>query len=103
MEIGFLDENIPQTTANTVRVWSFWKSVIKKNTGKGRANTIAYYALVGNSLEETLKDSTAESIKGFLEKVREANNEYLAVVVILDNFKSHRKVTGEVEENGIYL
>jgi len=101
--IGFLDESSPQTTANTVRVWSFGKPVIKKNTGKVRANTIAYYALIGNSLKETLKDSTAESMKGFLEKVREANSEYLAVVVILDNFKSHRKVKGEVEESGIYL
>ncbi|MCL0080505.1 hypothetical protein M1O18_06375 [Dehalococcoidia bacterium] len=64
--------------------------MVKKNSGKVRANTIAYYALIGNSLEGTLKDSTTGSIKEFLEKVREANNEYLAMVVILDNFRSLR-------------
>ena len=32
--IGFFDESAPQTTANTVRLWSFRKPVIIKDTSK---------------------------------------------------------------------
>ena len=57
MAIGFLDEASPQTTANTVRVWSFGKPKIKKNTTKMKANTIGYFAILGNSKEGFLKNS----------------------------------------------
>ncbi len=49
--IGFMDESSPQTTANTVRVWSFGKPKITKNTTKMKANTAGYYAILGNSIE----------------------------------------------------
>jgi hypothetical protein len=42
--IGFLDETSPQLTANTVRVWSFGKPEILKNTERIRSNTIGFYA-----------------------------------------------------------
>ena len=48
--IGFLDESAPQTTANTVRLWSFSKPEIIKDTSKYRANTFGFYAINGNSL-----------------------------------------------------
>jgi hypothetical protein len=46
--IGFLDESSPQTTANTVRLWSFTKPVMFKNTTKLRANSFGLYALNGS-------------------------------------------------------
>jgi hypothetical protein len=42
--IGFLDETSSQLTANTVRVWSFGKPEILKNTERIRSNTIGFYA-----------------------------------------------------------
>jgi putative transposase len=68
--IGFLDEASPQTTANTVRVWSFGKPKIKKNTTKLRANTIGFYAIFGNSKEGFLPNSKKESIRDFLIEVK---------------------------------
>jgi hypothetical protein len=53
-----------------VRVWSFGKVRILKNTAKMRANTIGFYALRGKSVHDFLEDSSAESIAGFVEKVR---------------------------------
>ncbi|WP_172399459.1 hypothetical protein [Cuniculiplasma divulgatum] len=47
MIIGFFDESAPQTTSNTVRMWSFRKPVILKNTTKFRANTFGFYAFNG--------------------------------------------------------
>ena len=40
--IGFFDETAPQTTANTVRLWSFRKPEIIKDTSKYRANTFGF-------------------------------------------------------------
>ena len=34
--IGFLDETAPQTTANTIMLWSFNKPEIVKDTSKTR-------------------------------------------------------------------
>jgi hypothetical protein len=48
--IGFFDESSPQTTSNTVRLWSFRKPTIYKNTTKLRANSFGFYALNGNSV-----------------------------------------------------
>jgi hypothetical protein len=39
--IGFLDETRPQNTANTIRVWSFERIRMIKNTTKFDADTIA--------------------------------------------------------------
>lgn len=40
--IGFFDEATPQTSSNTVRMWSFGKPTIRKNTTKFRANTFRF-------------------------------------------------------------
>ena len=60
--IGFLDESSPQLTANTVRVWSFGKVPITKNTGKMKSNTIGFYAKRGKSLSDSMENSKGEDI-----------------------------------------
>ena len=103
--IGFLDEASPQTTANTVRVWSFGKPKIKKNTTKMKANTIGYYAILGNSKEGFLQNSKKESIRDFLIEIKKANEEYEAIVVVIDNFPSHKStiVKDTAKTMGIHL
>ncbi|MCL0064612.1 IS630 family transposase [Dehalococcoidia bacterium] len=103
--IGFLDETSPQLTANTVRVWSFGKVKILKNTAKMRANTIGFYAIRGKSVHDFLEDSRAESIARFMEKVRQGNSGYKAVIAIMDNFKSHTSslVRERAKELGLYI
>jgi transposase len=103
--IGFIDEASPQNTANTVRVWSFGKVRSIKNTTRFKTNTIGFYAIRGESVEGFLENSKAESISSFLEEVRKANEEYQAVVAVIDNFPSHKseKVKEKARELGIYL
>lgn len=103
--IGFMDESSPQTTANTVRVWSFGKPKITKNTTKMKANTAGYYAILGNSIESFLENSKKESIRNFLIEIKNANKEYKAIVVLIDNFPSHKStvVKDTAKELGIYL
>jgi len=103
--IGFLDEASPQLTANTVRVWSFGKPKIFKNTAKMKANTIGFYAIRGESVHDFLENSKGESIAKFLRKVRERNSGYQAIILIADNFKSHidSKVKEVARELGIYI
>jgi len=86
--IGFLDESSPQTAANTQRLWSFTKPVIKKNTTKIRANTFGFYALNGESQIAFKENSKKQSVCDFLEQIR-AENPKKDIVIILDNFKSH--------------
>jgi transposase len=102
---GFLDEASPQLTANTVRVWSFGKPEIVKNTERIRSNTIGFYAIRGESLSGFLERSRAPNIAKFLEKIKEQNRGYKAIIVVLDNFPSHRAnvVKKRAEELGIYL
>ncbi len=64
--LGFADESAPQLTANTVRVWSFGKPEMQKNTQKMKANTVGFYALRGTSVREFTADSKTESFVGFL-------------------------------------
>jgi hypothetical protein len=59
--IGFVDETRPQNTPNTVRVWSFNKLRIKKNTSRFKTNTIGFYATKGTSVQEFLDDSKARA------------------------------------------
>lgn len=103
--IGFADESAPQLTANTVRVWSFGKPQIRKNTQKMRANTMGFYPLRGRAVREFAVDSKIERFLSFLEEVRRHNSEYKAVIVVLDNFSTHRseKVKERAQEMGIYL
>ena len=65
--IGFLDETRPQNTANTVRVWSFEKVRAIKNTTKFDANTIGFYAIIGNSTKDFIQVSKAPSIAHWYE------------------------------------
>ncbi len=103
--IGFIDEARPQNTANTVKVWSFGKVRSIKNSTKFEANTIGFYAIKGNRVAKFLDDSTASSIAGFLEDIRNSNKEYRAIVVISDRFSSHRSdlVRKKAKELGIYF
>lgn len=103
--IGFLDETRPQNTANTVRVWSFERIRMIKNTTKFDANTIGFYAIKGNSVKDFIDDSKAISIAHFLENIKLANIGYKATIIVIDNFTSHRSrlVRDKAKELGIYL
>lgn len=65
VSIGFIDESSSQTLANTVRIWSFGKPRIKKNTSKIKTNTIGYYAIIGNSKEDFLINSKKRAYVNF--------------------------------------
>jgi len=84
--IGFLDETRPQNTANTVRVWSFEKVRAIKNTTKFDANTIGFYAMIGNSTKDFIEDSKAPSIAHFLENIKSSNSDFKATIIVIDNF-----------------
>jgi transposase len=103
--IGFIDESRPQNTANTVKVWSFERVRSIKNTTKFNTNTIGFYAIKGKSVSSFLDDSKAPSIANFLSDIKTSNDAYKAIVVIIDNFSSHksRLVRQKAKELGIYL
>jgi transposase len=103
--IGFVDETRPQNTPNTVRVWSFNKLRIKKNTSRFKTNTIGFYAIKGTSVQEFLDDSKGKSIAKFFEHVKEANKDSKAIVAVIDNFASHKSsiVRETIEKLDIYL
>jgi transposase len=104
--IGFVDESSPQNRANTVRVWSFEKSPKAiKNTTHFKSNTIGFYAIQGSSVQSFLEDSKKESIADFFKLVRAANPSFKAILVILDNYRSHisEQVARTVQALGIYL
>jgi transposase len=104
--LGFLDEASPQNRANTVRVWSFEKSpVVDKNTTHFKSNTIGFYAIQGVSVQAFLANSKEDAIVDFLNQVKTANATAKAIVIVLDNYRSHwaAKVTETAQELGIYL
>ena len=86
--IGFLDETPPQLNANSQRLWSFNKPVVKKNTTRLKANTFGFYAINGNSVIDFKEHSKKENVSEFPEKVRVENPDKL-IIIILDNFRSH--------------
>jgi transposase len=100
---GFVDETSPQTTANTARVWHVGSADSTKNTTRYKANAVGFYALIGHSVSEFLPDSTQESIEGFFRKIREANPEYPAIIVVLDNFSSHKAKTVQDAANALNI
>ena len=102
--VGFLDECSPQSCANTVRVYSFGKASVVKDTTKYRANTFGFYAPNGSSIAEIMENSKKESTCKFLEEIRKGNPK-AKIIVVLDNFPSHRAhVTMEkARELGICL
>jgi transposase len=99
--LGFADETSPQTTANTARVWHVGPADIVKNTTRYKANAAGFYAIIGHSVSVFLADSTQESIEGFFETIREANPEYPAIVVVLDNFSSHKTEMVQEKAKGL--
>lgn len=103
--VGCLDETSPQTTANTVRFWHFGHGDIVKNTSKYKANTIGFYAIYGHDVLDFIPDSKKESIMEFLDKIRKANSDYEAVIVVLDQFSSHlaKETQNKAQSLGIIL
>ena len=87
--VGFFDESSPQTTANTQRLLSFDKPIIYKNTTKYKANAFGFYALNGVPVIDFKEHSKKEDVCDFLREIRLRNPEK-EIVLILDNFKSHR-------------
>jgi transposase len=87
--IGFQDEASPQTTANTVRLWSPVKPRITKNTARIKANASGFYAVNGSSVIEFPDASKKEDMCLFLELVRRWNGDR-PIVVITYNFAVHR-------------
>jgi len=102
--IGFFDEFSPQTTANTQRLWSFSKPTISKNTTRMKANTFGFYPINGTPVIDFKEHSKKEDVCEFLRKIRESNPGK-QIVLILDNFRSHRaKLTTETaDEIGLDL
>lgn len=103
--IGFFDEASPQTTSNTARIWSFKKKpTIEKNTSRLKLNAAGFYAIKGNSTIAYLKNSTQDEIMEMFKKIKEANKGYKAIIVVLDNFRSHKTVAvlSKARELGIY-
>jgi transposase len=86
--IGFFDESAPQTTANTVMLWSFRKPEIVKDTSKYRANTFGFYSLNGNSVISFQDHSRKENVVAFINEIRDHNPEK-TIQIVLDNFRSH--------------
>ena len=78
--IGFQDESSPQTTANTVRLWSSVKPVIVKNTDKLRTNLFGFYPINGNPVLEAPESSRKEDMMDFLDSVRKANGDKAILV-----------------------
>ena len=70
-------------------MWSFHKPEKIKNTSKYRANTFGFYSINGNSAIRFYENSRKEDVCSFLETIR-ACNPCKAIVLILDNFASHR-------------
>lgn len=104
--IVFFDESSPQLSPNTTRLWSFKKLKIRRITTrqKERANTLGFYTINGNSVICFQKRSKKENVIEVLRMLRVANKEK-AIVVILDNFPSHKAkdVLKEAEKLNIHL
>lgn len=98
--LGFLDESSPQTDSNTQRVWSFEKPEKKKNTTNYRANTFGFYSPNGKSVASFKENSKKESVCEFFERIREENQEE-KIVIILDNFSSHRAKDAREKAEGL--
>ena len=86
--IGFIDESSPQTTSNTMGLWSFDRPEITKNTSKFRANTFGFYSPNGISIADFHDNSRKEDIISFMKKIRRMNP-YKRIIAIIDNFKPH--------------
>jgi len=82
--IGFINESSPQSTANTVRVWSFDDAKPHiKNTTRMKANAMGFYPIVGEGVISFPENSKIESFNEFLRAIRAVNNDYKAIIVVL--------------------
>ena len=99
-----MDQSSPQTISNTVRLWSFCRPTITKDTRKYKSNTFGFYTLRGNSVIDFPEHSRKEDVISFLEKIR-LNNPKGRIMIILDNFKSHHaiKVAERASDLGVDL
>jgi transposase len=97
LSIGFADESSPQLHANSARLWSTRRGVIKKvNTDKKRRNCFGFYALKGNSIISSIGKGNQETMVSMLTLIREANLQAQTIIVIWDNHKAH--LTSRVEQ-----
>ncbi len=70
-------------------MWPFRKREKIKNTTKYRTNTFCFYAINGKGVIRFYENSRKECVCSFLEAMR-SHNTGKEVVLILDNFPSHR-------------
>ncbi len=78
-----------------MRLWSFHKPEIIKDTSKYRANTSGFCSINGNSAVDSQDHSKKENVVNFLKKIR-GHNSGKKMIIILDNFRSnHSKIVKE--------
>lgn len=70
-------------------MWSFRKPIMYKNTTKLKANSFGFYSINGNSAIDFKENSKKEAVCEFLEEIR-FKNPNKKIIIILDNFRSHR-------------
>jgi len=87
--IGFIDESSPQTTSNTVRVWSFLKPEKFKNTERFKVNSFGFYSINGINVIDFKDQSKIKDFQDFLLEIRKRNGDK-KIIAILDNFTTHR-------------
>ena len=106
MCIGFADESSAQLHANSARLWSFERGLVKKvNTDRKKRNCFGFYALKGRSVLNFIGKGNQETMKRMLEAIRAANEEAETIVVVWDNHSAHLTETVEARalELGIVL
>ena len=104
--IGFLDETYVQSNPNTVRFWTKLKKFVKRvNSDKTRKSLLGFYAFVGNDVCIEIENSGKFEICKAIKKIKEENSKYDAIIIILDNFPSHKsKMVKELaEELNVFL
>lgn len=101
--MGFVDEMAVEASANTARFWSSGRPV-KRAATYVKARVAGFYCINGESVVEFPESNRTENFIAFLRKIREANPEK-RIVIILDNFKTHRakKVREEAEKLNLVL
>lgn len=104
--IGFADESSPQLHANSARLWSFERGLVKQvNTDKKKRNCFGFYALKGRSVLHFIGKGNQQTMRLMLEAIRAANEEAETIVVVWDNHSAHLTKTVEAKalELGIVL
>jgi len=68
-----------------------------------KANAMGFYPIVGEGVIRFPENSKIESFNEFLRAIRAVNNDYKAIIVVLDNFSTHvsNRVKKEGEQLGI--